>query len=71
MMLKTDFTTTWFVAATAIVWIAYDIYAFRKKGSGYTESEVITTWSIRLPSLAFLAGVVAGHFFWPQVLVNG
>jgi len=35
-------------------------------GSAATVSNVVLTWTRSYPILAFLAGLIAGHLFWPQ-----
>lgn len=68
--LKTDFMTSWVIALAALLLAGYDLYAFRKEGHGHTISEVLTTWSLRHPLVPFALGVLMGHFFWPQVLIE-
>lgn len=69
-VLKTSFETTWVIVASVVILVAYDIYAYRKKGWGNTISEVVATNSLRHPMIPFLVGVLMGHFFWPQVAVT-
>jgi hypothetical protein len=53
------------VCVTATL-IAYDIYAIMAGGVEATISRVILETSASMPILAFAAGVLCGHLFWPQ-----
>jgi hypothetical protein len=55
-------TSTWIIVATALVWLGYDIYAYVTKRD-ITFSDRITWWSKYMPSIAFIAGFLAGHWF--------
>lgn len=60
------------ILATVVLWIAWDIYVYRKQGDMPTESWTIWKWSYRIPAIAFMAGILMGHFFFqmdaPQLL---
>ena len=44
---------------------AYEFEALRNRNDGDTISEVV--WAAnRYPLIPFLAGMVAGHFFWQE-----
>lgn len=60
--------TSWVIGLACLWMIAWDYYVYRTPVRGDTLSEVILRWAIRHPVLAFSAGVVCGHFFWPQVV---
>jgi hypothetical protein len=49
---------------TAIVWIIIDFYAYKKGGTKSTESWMIWKLSYYAPGIAFLIGVLCGHFFF-------
>lgn len=51
------------LGATAIL-IIFDIYAFMSAENS-TISVVITDWSRVYPSVAFVAGLLCGHWFFP------
>lgn len=61
---KTDFATTWIIAAITVTLGAWDLYA-RKYGGG-TISEVMLSSARQSPLLPFLFGVLCGHLWWPQ-----
>jgi hypothetical protein len=68
---KTRQRTAWIIGVIAAVLIGWDIYAaFFTRGDGDTISEVMLALVQKRPVFAFLAGVIAGHLFWPQ-LVRG
>lgn len=52
------------IGVTAALLIAYDIYAYQTDKR--TISQVTLHGSRRLIVIPFLAGVLAGHLFWPQ-----
>jgi hypothetical protein len=58
---------TWAVlGSVAALLIAYDVFAFLHWGPWATISEQTYAAARRWPVLAFTAGVLAGHLFWPQ-----
>jgi hypothetical protein len=56
--------TQMLILLTVVVWIAWDIFVYIKKGNLPTESWTIWKWSYRIPAIAFLAGILMGHFFF-------
>ena len=52
------------ILATAVLWIAWDIYVYRKQGNLPTESWTLKKWSYYMPGIAFLFGVLMGHMFF-------
>lgn len=51
------------LGATALL-IGYDLVAFFKEENS-TISVIITDWSRVYPSVAFVAGLLCGHWFFP------
>ena len=58
--------TLWVILGAAVVLIVWDIVAYYLGGIDATESRVIRDWSMHDPIIACAAGVLIGHFFWPQ-----
>lgn len=61
-------TTTWIILVTAVVWIVWDIYLYRKMQNDrnvWTISMILTNFSWYNPALPFIAGFLMGHWFWP------
>lgn len=58
--------TAWLLVAVAIFLGVYDIYAAWKWGYHGTISYDILSAALMHPILAFAAGVLCGHLFWPQ-----
>jgi hypothetical protein len=56
-----------FLVSLAAGAAAYELAALRNEAEGDTLSEVVWSASDRWPVVAFAAGMVAGHFFWPRV----
>lgn len=46
--------------------LLYDLYAVSALGWDETISVAVLTLSKKYPVVAFLAGLVCGHLFWPQ-----
>ena len=61
----TKFTTTWVIGLLAAVLIGWDVYA-AMSATVPTVSAVSLRVAMQHPVLPFLAGVIAGHLFWPQ-----
>ena len=61
----TKFNTLWVVGICAAVLIGWDVYASFSPVEGTISA--VTLWASRQPIIPFLAGVLAGHLFWPQV----
>lgn len=58
-----DFTPTGiFIIITAFVWLFYDIYLYAKGKE--TISVRIRVWSDHFLAIVFLAGFIAGHWWW-------
>ncbi len=49
----------------AVVGVA-DVALNVRYGPEATVSRVVLSWTRSYPILAFAAGIVAGHLFWPQ-----
>lgn len=62
-MNKQDWTRI-VVLLTPIIWIAYDLFAYFHWGNAYTESAYIFRWAYYCPGIAFLFGLLCGHFFF-------
>jgi hypothetical protein len=52
------------ILATIVIWIIYDIIAFAYLGNPDTESATIARWGYHAPGIAFLCGLLMGHFFF-------
>lgn len=52
------------ILLTPLLWIAWDCYTYATAGNASTESATIFRYSSHVPGLAFLAGVLCGHFFF-------
>lgn len=57
-------TTKYIVIIFVVVLAIYDVYAFMSAENS-TISVVITDWSRIYPSIAFVAGLICGHWFFP------
>ena len=58
--------TAWLLVAVAGLLILYDIYAAVRWGYDGTISRDMLVASLSHPIIAFAAGVLCGHLFWPQ-----
>lgn len=58
--------TAWLLVAVVVGLSAYDIFAAVKWGYHGTISYDILTMAMAHPIVAFAAGVLCGHLFWPQ-----
>ena len=59
-------TATWIIVIVILLLIGYDTIAAIKYGYKDTISWDILNTSLSHPILPFAAGVLCGHFFWPQ-----
>jgi hypothetical protein len=50
--------------------LLFDLYALSAWGWDETISVAVLQLSKKYPVVAFLAGVVCGHLFWPQEPTN-
>jgi hypothetical protein len=57
--------TNYFLLAVLIVVCAYDLYAYWWLTPQQTVSRTVFDLAREYPIIAFVAGVVAGHLFWP------
>lgn len=57
-------TTEVLILSTVVIWIAWDIYAYKRGGNLPTESWAFKKWSYYIPGLACLFGILMGHFFF-------
>jgi hypothetical protein len=62
--MKYQWLTRLVVLGTPIIWIIYDLWTYYYNGNPSTESATIFRYSVQAPGIAFLAGVLAGHFFF-------
>lgn len=51
------------VISTPIVWLLWDIIAFRVGGNPATESANIFIWGLKYPAIPLFWGYLTGHFF--------
>ena len=58
--------TAWFIVLLVFLLAGYDVYAAVKWGYQGTISYDILTAAQTHPIIAFAAGVLCGHLFWPQ-----
>jgi len=65
----TKFSTAWIIGVCAAVLIGWDIYA--SMSAAHPTISALTLWVSSHPIAPFLAGVLAGHLFWPQVRMEG
>ena len=65
---NTDKRTAWVIAVVTAGLVAWDYYALGTGQPGGTISEVMLTGAIHHPAIPFLAGVLCGHLFVPQVV---
>lgn len=56
--------TTYLVLAVIVILGVWDVIAYLK-GTNSTISVVVTDWSRAIPSVAFLCGLLCGHWFFP------
>lgn len=54
------------IILTALIWIAWDIFARIHSGYPATESATLLRWSMQAPGVSFLVGMLMGHLFFPQ-----
>lgn len=54
----------WFIAATFVIWIAFDVWLGTHGGP--TESMVLRDIGLKYTSFPFLMGFLCGHWFWPR-----
>ncbi len=66
MLKATKSSTRILILATAIIWIAYDIFAAYTGGGEVTESWNLYEMVARYPSLGVAIGILIGHLFFSQ-----
>lgn len=54
--------TGWFIIATAILWLAFEIYVIAAKKE--TISSAMYRFAKQNPSFPFIIGYLFGHWFW-------
>lgn len=64
--MTTRVITGWVIAAAIATLIVYDVVMIVNKTDGDTISEILLKVASRWPVIAFAAGVVVGHLWWPQ-----
>lgn len=52
------------ILLTPLIWIIWDFYTYVTAGNASTESATIFRYSVHVPGIAFLAGVLCGHLFF-------
>ena len=52
------------ILSTAVIWVIWDAIVYVKNGNQPTESWTIKKWSFYMPGIAFLFGLLMGHFFF-------
>ncbi len=62
--MSTVSATNWFCLVIIAVVIAYDLYAVLRWGTRGTVSHTVRTFTEAHPWLAFLSGVLVGHWFF-------
>lgn len=58
--------TIYAMALAGIAFIVWDVVVATNGIPGDTISEVMLDSALYKPIVAFVAGVLAGHLFWPQ-----
>jgi hypothetical protein len=58
--------TAWLIVFLVFALSIYDIYAALRWGYHGTISYDILTAAQQKPVIAFAAGILCGHLFWPQ-----
>lgn len=56
--------TEWLMCLTFIVWIAWDIIAYKFGGNADTESATTALFSYLYPSIPYTVGALIGHLFF-------
>ena len=57
-----------FIISVVVLLALLDVVLFLQHGVDATFSRVIVHWAERNPAIAFAAGFLCGHLFWPQRL---
>lgn len=52
------------ILVTPLIWIGWDVFTYLTAGNVTTESATIFRYSVQAPGIAFLVGVLCGHFFF-------
>lgn len=58
--------TAWVLVILLFLAIGFDVYTGFRIGTHASISAQLLSISQRYPVLAFAAGILAGHIFWPQ-----
>lgn len=53
-----------FILATALAWIAYDIFIYLHYGNPSTISATLARYGVIAPGILFLLGGLVGHIFF-------
>lgn len=61
----TDSLTSWFIAATAVIIIAYDIWIVWSRGGKSTISWTMASWWMTHPFVMVGVFALIGHMFFP------
>lgn len=56
----------WITLGILLLVLIYDAWACMDRDKRETVSEMITKASMRYTVIPFVAGILAGHFFWSQ-----
>lgn len=58
----------WIMMTIVLAIIGYDAWACQDKENRDTVSKVVTLSAKKYPFIAFICGLLMGHFFWSQHL---
>jgi len=61
----TTLITKILLVAVTVALIVYDFFVVMNTTPGDTISEVILAWALKVPVIAYGAGVLMGHLLWP------
>lgn len=56
--------TRWFIFATVIIALGFDLWVMFMGGTGTTISHELINWPYKYPIMGLLVGIVLGHLFW-------
>ncbi len=63
MKFKWTFTRI-LILGTPLLWVLWDFVLYIRGGTIATESAQVSRWAIHFPGIAFLVGVLCGHWFF-------
>ena len=56
--------TRWFIFASVIIVLGFDLWVMFMGGTGTTISHELINWPYKYPIMGVLVGIVLGHLFW-------